>query len=412
MSLRLPIHLAVHYLGCVQRTPKGIAMRGAVGPHIESLANHLEKVTVVAYEPPLNPSGYEDLVEFVTQPEHDNITICSLGPKGSWRDYRKRRRYIEQVVGSASREWDALLFRMPNRRADFVFHANRCPRIITMTGGYVVQSVLASRMPRIRKLWTLAAAYRSEFYFRQIARASGLVFVNSEFLLNKYHPSFPNVLLQRSSVRQAKFSYKATDRMLTPCVKFLYAGKLTQSKGLFELIESFALIKQKLLPEAELNLAGLGDGMAEIKKLVIKYGIQDSVKFHSWLPADKPLFDLFRQMDVFLFLSHYESFPKVIWEAMAHSVLVISTSVGALPDVFKDGRDLLFVSIGEVSSVVETVNKLKHNPSLRRRLIQNSYQRAQESTLEHVVDDFMKHLLCRWPELEHLSRSHRVAIKL
>ncbi len=396
----LPVHIAVHYLGCAAEKPEGVAMRSAVGPYIEALAEHVKKVTVVAYDPPATSHDYEDLVEFIAQPRRGSIRVCSIGSKGSWKDYALRRQRVYQIVARASRDWDLLLFRMPNRCAGLVFSANRCPRIVTMTGGYVPGVVRTTRLPWHNKLITRGAAQISEAQFRRIARKSGLLYTNSETLLERYRPLFPHIRLQRSTVFRSIDAWWSPDRMLGPCVKFFYAGKLTQAKGVFELIEAFARVRREVLPSAELHIAGTGDAAGEVERLVRAWGLEGSVRMHGWVAVGPDLFELYRQMDVFLFLSHVEGFPKVVWEAMASSLPVICTPVGGLPDVFSNGAEVLFGPVGNPAAVVDAVGVLHSDAKLRQRLIANGYRRAREATLERVIGQLLEHVRCRWPELQ------------
>jgi glycosyltransferase involved in cell wall biosynthesis len=186
--------------------------------------------------------------------------------------------------------------------------------------------------------------------------------------------------------------------------RFLIAGRISPSKGVFEAADAFARMKAGIVPGAELHVVGSGEALEDLTAHVRRLGVERATTFHGWIPAGEGLFSLYREMDVLLHLSVAESLPRLIWDALANSVLVICTPVGGIPDVFRNGREVVFVEPGEPRGVDDAVSMLLADRGLRSRLIERGYELAREATVERIVDDLVERAAVRWPELRGDSK--------
>ena len=112
---------------------------------------------------------------------------------------------------------------------------------------------------------------------------------------------------------------------------------------------------------ARLVLAGDGD-VEGVRKLAEPMGSQ--VEVHSWINTterDRLLAD----SDVFALPSRAEGVPMALLEAMAYGLPSITTPVGGIPDVFRDGIDGLLVKPGDIGQIRAALTKLITDDSLR-----------------------------------------------
>jgi glycosyltransferase involved in cell wall biosynthesis len=392
--MRLPIHLAFYWLGVGRERDDRLFVRSEVGPYVEELSERFAHVTVLAYETPTSPSLAEDVADYAIQ--RDNVGLVSLGPKGTWRDYRDRRNRVAAIVKSASGEWDVLLLRF-DRRADLVAATSLCPRTVAMVHGYS-GAVGEPGLPLVERARLAPFAFRTRRQLRRIVRSAGLLVTDGEHYLDAYGRYAHDSVLIRHSLRREKWSYRAADRLDRPDARFLFVGRLSSRKGILETVESFARIRERLLPAARLDVVGEGPELASARELARRRGVADAVTFHGAVAPGETLFSLFRDSDVLLFLSRSESFPKVVSEAMAHSVLVVSTPVGALPLALQANRDVMFVSAPSPDQVVAAVAQLLQDPALRRAMIEHGERWARETSLEAVVKALAGAIVRRWPE--------------
>ena len=118
----------------------------------------------------------------------------------------------------------------------------------------------------------------------------------------------------------------------------LYVGRFTPVKGLDRLFKSFSSITR---PSGSILLMVGGDGerspmTQRLKRKAKAFHIQDRVTFAGRVDQ-KILPQYYSAADVLAVPSYYESFGLVALEAMACGTPVVTTSVGAMEKIVKDG---------------------------------------------------------------------------
>lgn len=111
------------------------------------------------------------------------------------------------------------------------------------------------------------------------------------------------------------------------------------------------------------------------------------------IPATQDVFDYFRAADVYLGTSYEESFPRVILEAMAFSLPIVSTDVFGIPEAVRDGKEASLYSPGHLNLVrpdrielaVNALSKVKeeHGINARARL-------EKEFIQDKIVQDYLQ----------------------
>jgi glycosyltransferase involved in cell wall biosynthesis len=127
------------------------------------------------------------------------------------------------------------------------------------------------------------------------------------------------------------------------------------------------------------------------------------VTFHGWL-SGADLFSLYARCDALLHLSYAEGFPRVVLEALAHSLPVVCTPVGGLTDMLEHEREVLYVEPRTVDPVVASVLRLASDASLRQTLIRSGFEAARESAVDEFARRVAGSMNATWMDL---SESHR-----
>jgi glycosyltransferase involved in cell wall biosynthesis len=130
-------------------------------------------------------------------------------------------------------------------------------------------------------------------------------------------------------------------------VQFIGLGRLGERKGTYDLVNAFVGLPEALRNKSRLVLAGDGD-VEGVRKLAEPAG--DRIEVHSWIDsAERDR--LLAQSDVFALPSRAEGVPMALLEAMANGLPSITTPVGGIPDVFRDGVDGMMVNPGDVDQI-------------------------------------------------------------
>ena len=150
----------------------------------------------------------------------------------------------------------------------------------------------------------------------------------------------PNVVdLARLAVRQGQ---RPAGRSFTA------VGFLVPQKGLFDLLEAFALLA-KTLPDATLHLVGDGPLRSELEARAGELGVRERVEFHGAL-APEDVGQVLHESDVFVSASHFETFGVAVVEALATGMPVVVTASGG-PESFVSDEVGRVAPVGDVTAL-------------------------------------------------------------
>ncbi len=157
-------------------------------------------------------------------------------------------------------------------------------------------------------------------------------------------------------------------RRETGSFKAIYAGQLTQRKGLSYLLEGY---RQFARPGSQLTL--VGSGVGDPRALAPHAHLFRHIA-HQTRPE---LARLYRASDVFVFPTLVEGMPLVVLEAMACGLPVIVTANGPA-DIVRDGVDGFVVPSRDAAAVARCLAELHRRPELRHEMGRNASRRAAE----------------------------------
>lgn len=134
-------------------------------------------------------------------------------------------------------------------------------------------------------------------------------------------------------------------------------------------------------------IAGEGPAREELEKLAATLGVTDRVKFLGWR-TDRAA--LLQACNACSFVSRSEPFGTVFVQAWAQKTPVIVSDADGPRQFCRDGEDSLMVPKDNVPALKAAVERLRADPALRQRLIENGYARyVNEFTKEKVVAAYL-----------------------
>ena len=143
---------------------------------------------------------------------------------------------------------------------------------------------------------------------------------------------------------------------------FVYVGRLTEQKAL-----TVALAALARVPAARLVLVGDGPERARLEDAAHAEGVADRVQFLGSLSRDVAL-RYAAGARASLLSSAWENLPHSAVEALAMGTPVVSTSVGGVPEVVRDGENGLLVPPNDPASLAVAMTRLLEDDELRERL--------------------------------------------
>jgi glycosyltransferase involved in cell wall biosynthesis len=370
-----------------------IQIAGFFGRFLDSLANYVDYLTVFLHTPDKNENA-----NFDYKIRSHNVNLVLLEPRGSLPYRLLRSRKFVRQINEHKGKLDALIIRGPTPLLPAIANSIQpVPVILQIVGDYVA-GVDSLPQPAWRKeLIRIWSRYnmRGEL---QVAKNS-LVIVNGRQL----YKLFANVALElvelpTTTLIQEDFYYREDTCQERP-IQVLYTGRIDPAKGLLDMVRGIALMV-KHGEDVVLNIVGWVDSRGniidEIEKLTVSLGISGRVIFHGYKALGADLFNYYKKADIFLSASQTsEGFPRSIWEAMAHGVPVVATSVGSIPDYIGGAAEL--IKPMNIQEIANGLQKVLHEPERRKQLIKEGYTLVRNNTLEVrssemsiIVGDYLK----------------------
>lgn len=103
------------------------------------------------------------------------------------------------------------------------------------------------------------------------------------------------------------------------------------------------------------------------------------------MQSQEELSELYRNADIFLHTSLYESFPMPPLEAMASGVPVVAADCGGINEYAKPGENILIFDQGDIDSAVSAIIYLLCNKEARRILSFNGRKTAEKFSYQRIV---------------------------
>ena len=163
-------------------------------------------------------------------------------------------------------------------------------------------------------------------------------------------------------------------------VRVLYVGQVGRRKGVHDLLRAI----RRLLAEGlaiELTVVGPSQLEGELeaaRALAAELSLEGPVRFTGALTGEA-LYEHFRAHDLFALPSYNEGIPAVLYEAGVFELPVVTTPVGAISALVRDGENGLLVAPGDVDALTAALRRLATDAGLRARL---------GAQLRHDVDAF------------------------
>jgi glycosyltransferase involved in cell wall biosynthesis len=199
-------------------------------------------------------------------------------------------------------------------------------------------------------------------FFEKIIMKDSLAFPQGQRLVEKYSknnqkaiPWVSTALFDEDIVlREVDDRLKDKDRIV-----LLNVGRLTRAKNQITLIESLNILHTKGYKNVYLKIVGKMDEniYKELQYGIKKYVLEEYVEFIPPVNHGEELWKIFDSTDMFVFSSIWEGTPKVLLEALGRSLPVVSTNVGGIPTVIKDGFNGLLCNKNDSEAFASNIEK-------------------------------------------------------
>lgn len=186
------------------------------------------------------------------------------------------------------------------------------------------------------------------------------------------------------SLLRRKFNLADNDRVI------LSLARIKEEKGIQNTILALPDILKKF-PETKLLVVGEGEYKTILQELVKKLGVEKNVIFETFISYEE-LPKYYNLADIFVNSTIRENgYDLTLIQAMACSTVVISSNLGSVPTVIKDGENGILVPKGNVHSLSESIIRIWQDSELRKKIEEEGRKTAvRKFSLESMAEGTIK----------------------
>jgi glycosyltransferase involved in cell wall biosynthesis len=241
-----------------------------------------------------------------------------------------------------------------------------------------------------------------KIFIINLKKANKIIVLSKDFKLALVELGIDEKNIITTTVMVESRLYIPKNKTFDKPYRILYCGQIAKKKGLYELIDAVPKILEN---ETMVNFIFIGDGLElqNLKKKTREMGIEKNILFTGY-KSGKEKEDIFRSSHIFVLPSYTEGFPNVILEAMAAGLSIISTSVGGLKYVIRNGENgfLLESNPPTPEDISDNILKLMKNITIMKQISEINIKEAVE---KYDVDVVIKKMEMIYQEMINKNMS-------
>jgi len=362
---------------------------GSFARYVDSLAPYFDRVILsvpVFDTPPASGSR-------VTA---KNVTLAPLPYFPGPRQFYPQLRSVQPRLRAWVDQCDVIHLRVPSPAAIFAFRlarARKKPIFLLVVGDYEALLPHLGYTGIKQALFAMYVAF--EEWAVRFMTMRALTFANGRALREKHEAHGATVHETRTTTLSLADVATRSDTCTQPRIRILTVSRIDPRKGLRMLPSMIASLKSDGFDVA-IDIVGPPIGLigeserdaiaADAKRL----GVSDRVTLPGPVALDR-LMPMYRDFDLFVLPTRPgEGIPRVLMEAMAAGLPVVTTDVSGIASLITNGENGLLVPDASPEALTAALRSLITTPALRQRLIQGGYATARAHTLERQAASLMQ----------------------
>jgi len=201
-------------------------------------------------------------------------------------------------------------------------------------------------------------------------------------VMSTFLPS-SRVSVLRSNIRVSAGSTTDVDRRGRERINVIFIGGLDPfRKGIYDILKGLPMVIG-MCKNICFTFTG-GDNVRDALNNSLDSLFTPWVSSRGWLSEAEKV-SLYRTADLLLLPSYEEGLPYVIVEAMAAGLPIISTPVGAIPEVIEEGINGFLINPGDYQALARRIVRLCRDEELRLQIGHANRDKARRLYAQEVI---------------------------
>jgi len=356
----------------------------------------LKKIVFMSQEATLNAGGEISLVDLIRGLRNKYEVFCLVPKDGPLvKEFRKLKCSVIFCDVSWSRKLKYVVTNYYKLIKIAIKLKKISPDLLYANAGYINPfGVKLAKILKIRLITHIHAFFLPVDEDRYQFGKTDAIITNSEKVARAVNKFNVNVRVIQPAISSDKFNPKI--KLLNKEIRRRLGfnddeiligniGTISEIKGYFEFVE-VANEVLKEFPVAKFLIIGVTQDpvvIGKLKRKIKDYHLEEKIVFMGFVNEIENIFSI---LDVFLFPARYEAFGRVIIEAFACKVPVISSKYGGPEEIIEDRKDGFLFEIGDILGMTRCVIELIKNRELADRIAENAYQKFTDRfTVERMI---------------------------
>ena len=366
-----------HYHTPAIKKENGIYMPAYLGLFIDSIAKYYEEIILLLHKP--NDKQKEIIkyklkannIKLVSLSTHSSIPIRYILAPFFINKLIKLSNKVDNLLLRASTPYLPFIYLFWRKSTTLLFVSDANKGLDELNQNYLKLVLI--------KIW---AYFNNKFELR-FAKNSKVI-VNSYTLLEKFRKIKKDINLISTTTIEEKEIFYRKDTCLSSPYKLLFSGRISINKGILDLIMAVNILR-KNGTKVNLNIVGFFDDdrlKDELKSFINKLNLNPFISYKGFFNSGNQLLKWYRNADIFIMptRSKGEGFPRVIWEAMASSLPVLTSNLPGVKEKVNDS--IITFEAGSPEGIANAITFVINNQKDRKDLIMKGLKSVQEITLE------------------------------
>ena len=254
---------------------------------------------------------------------------------------------------------------------------------------FSVKDIVHLHGSEFEKWYNSVSAHKKNKIKKLLSGCSKFIVLGCEWknVILKIEPS-TNIFIINNGIKIPKYTVHWNEKV----INVIFLGVLIPRKGVADLIHAVKNIKNNNITDnIKVIIAGTGEEEDELKSLVKAERLEDIVSFEGWITGEKKK-KLFLHSQILVSPSYNEGLPISILEAASYGLPIVSTNVGDISSVVKDGVNGYLIQPGDIEALSEHILLMTD----KQRWEKFSHMSRKIAEEQFSIDLFYSRLLDIW----------------